>query len=45
MKIKKYSKIIDIKDKAKELKWSWSSHAQRLDDDRWEKKDRKMETE
>jgi hypothetical protein len=36
-KMRKHSKLTDVEDRAKELKWSWAGHTQRLDDNRWAK--------
>jgi hypothetical protein len=35
--MRKHSNIVDVKDRAKGLKWTWAGHAQRLKDDRWTK--------
>jgi Reverse transcriptase (RNA-dependent DNA polymerase) len=37
-KMRKYSNIVDVRARRKELKWSWAGHLQRLDDRRWAKK-------
>lgn len=34
-KMRKYSQITDVKDRVKELKWSWAGHSQRLNENRW----------
>lgn len=36
-KMRNHSKIEDVIDRAKELKWNWAGHAQRLEDKRWAK--------
>lgn len=36
--IRRKSKIKDVNSSAKQLKWKWAGHVQRLDDDRWPKR-------
>ncbi len=35
--MRRFSKIIGVEERSKELKWSWAGHTQRLEDDRWAK--------
>ena len=37
IKMRKLTNLIDVNDRAKDLKWFWASHSQKLDDNRWAK--------